>query len=358
MPKMLIVGALGLVGRAVLRNFEPKPEWRLAGLSRRKPDFATRCDMLSLDLRDADACERAAAAMHDVTHMVYCANAEEGNLLSGWLQRDHVETNVAMLRNLMEPLRQHARDLRHVILLQGTKAYGAAAGTFKIPAKEDDPRYLAPNFYYGQEDYLRSIQAGWCWTALRPQFVCGFAVGSPMNGLTGIAAYAAISGELGLPLRFPGSPGRIFEATDSRLLAKAVAWAIDTPACANEIFNVVNGDCFTWESLWPKVASCFGLAVAPAAPARLSRIMADKADIWQRAVDRHGLHPYSLAELVPNWGMADYILGYKTPEQPMLLSGLKARRFGFTECIDSEEMFLQWFRILQEERIMPRFGNA
>ncbi len=179
-----------------------------------------------------------------------------------------------------------------------------------------------------------------------------------MNGLAGIAAYAAISRELGLPLRFPGSPSRLFEATDSRLLAKAVAWAIDTPACANEIFNIVNGDCFTWESLWPKVASSFGLPWAPPAPARLARIMVDKAEIWQRIVTRHDLHPYGLADLVPNWGMTDYILGYKTPEQPMILSGLKARRHGFAACMDSEEMFLDWFRILQEERIVPVPGTG
>ena len=29
-----------------------------------------------------------------------------------------------------------------------------------MPAKEDDPRYLAPNFYYVQEDWLASMNGG------------------------------------------------------------------------------------------------------------------------------------------------------------------------------------------------------
>jgi nucleoside-diphosphate-sugar epimerase len=353
--ELLIVGASGVVGRTVLRHFEAKTAWGLTGLSRRKPDFASRCRFLSADLADPAACEAIAEQLSHVTHVLYCANSEPDHLLSGWLRMDHVEANVTMLRNLFDPMRRRARDLRRVILMQGTKAYGAAAGTFKIPAKEDDPRSLAPNFYYGQEDYIRAAQAGtdWSWVALRPQFVCGFALGSPMNGLSGVAAYAAISRELGLPLRFPGSAPRIHEATDARLLAQAIEWVATAPQCANETFNIVNGDCYTWDSLWPKIARLFGMEWAPPAPARLARIMVGKDDVWRRIVTRHDLRPYTLAELVPNWSMTDYVLGYKVPEQPMLVSGLKARRFGFDACMDSEEMYLEWLRILQDERIIP-----
>jgi nucleoside-diphosphate-sugar epimerase len=354
-PELLVVGATGVVGRNVLRHFEGQPAWKLTGLSRRAPGFETRARPLTVDLQDTASCEAVAAQLTGVTHVIYCATYEKENLLAGWLQPDHADTNVAMLRNLMEPLRRHAKGLQRILLLQGTKAYGAAAGTFKLPAKEDDPRYLAPNFYYGQEDYIREAQAGasWTWTALRPQFVCGFALGSPMNGLSGLAIYAAISRELGLPLRFPGGPSRVQEATDSRLLAAAAEWALTTPDCAGEIFNIVNGDCFTWDSLWPKIAKAFGMELAPNAPARLARIMPGKADIWQRIVDRHGLRRHSLQDLVPNWGMVDYLLGYRTPAEPMILSGLKARKFGFNGFIDSEQMFLEWIGLLQADRIIP-----
>jgi nucleoside-diphosphate-sugar epimerase len=353
--ELLVVGATGVVGRNMLRHFEELPSWKLTGLSRRDPKFETRARLLTVDLQSTESCEAVAAQLTGITHVIYCATYEKENLLAGWVQADHADTNVAMLRNFMAPLLRHANGLQRILLLQGTKAYGAAAGTFKLPAKEDDPRYLAPNFYYGQEDYIRAAQEGaaWTWTALRPQFVCGFALGSPMNGLSGLAIYAAISHELGLPLRFPGGLSRIQEATDSRLLAAAAEWALMTPGCAGEIFNIVNGDCFTWDSLWPKIARAFGMEVAPNAPARLSRIMPSKADVWQRIVERHGLRPHSLQDLVPNWGMVDYLLGYRTPAEPMILSGLKARKFGFNGFIDSEQMFLEWIGLLQADRIIP-----
>jgi nucleoside-diphosphate-sugar epimerase len=353
--QLLVAGASGVVGRNILRHFETRPEWDLIGIARRNLMFDTRARIVSLDLQNPAACEAVAEQLKGVTHVTYCATYEKENLLAGWLQADHADINVAMLRNLMDPLRRQAQGLQRVLLLQGTKAYGAAAGTFKVPAKEDDPRYLAPNFYYGQEDYIRDAQSGtsWTWCALRPQFVCGFALGSPMNGLSGLAIYAAISRQLGLPLRFPGGPPRIMEATDSRLLAAAAEWALTTPACAGEIFNIINGDCFTWDSLWPKIATAFGIETAPPAPARLARIMPSKADVWQRLVERHGLRQHTLQELVPNWGLVDYLLGYKTPPEPMILSGLKARRYGFNGFIDSEQMFLDRIEILRNDRIIP-----
>jgi hypothetical protein len=90
---------------------------------------------------------------------------------------------------------------------QGGKAYGADLGPFKTPAREDDPRLIGPNFYYDQEDLLRQRQRrkSWFWTALRAEATTGFSIGSPMNLGMSIAIYAAISRELGLPLRFPGT---------------------------------------------------------------------------------------------------------------------------------------------------------
>ena len=71
---------------------------------------------------------------------------------------------------------------------------------------------------------------------------------SAMNMIAAIGAYAAISRQLGLPLVYPGSGTRVTEATDARLLARAIAWSGRTPAAANQIFNVANGDVFIWEN--------------------------------------------------------------------------------------------------------------
>jgi hypothetical protein len=59
------------------------------------------------------------------------------------------------------------------------------------------------------------------------------------------------------------------------------------------------------------------------------------------------------APAVSSGRAVDNLLGYGTPPAPVILSGLKARRFGFNDCIDSEEMFLDWLRLLQADRIFP-----
>jgi hypothetical protein len=111
-------------------------------------------------------------------------------------------------------------------LYQGGKAYGADLGPFKTPAREDDPRLMGPNFYYDQEDFLKERQSGrpWHYTVLRPEAVSGFAVGNPMNLIMVIGVYAAISKELGLPLRFPGPEAAyraLYQMTSAHILAKA-----------------------------------------------------------------------------------------------------------------------------------------
>lgn len=53
--------------------------------------------------------------------------------------------------------------------------------------------------------------------------------------MAAIGAFAAISRESGIPLRFPGGPERIGEATDARLIAKAMEWAGRSKIARNEI---------------------------------------------------------------------------------------------------------------------------
>jgi hypothetical protein len=127
-----------------------------------------------------------------------------------------MQTNLTMLRNLFEPLEAVAKNLQHVTLLQGTKAYGAHLGPIALPARERSRRHQHQNFYWLQEDYLRAKQPDkqWYWTILRPQLVIGEAVGSNLNVIPAIGVYAAIRREAGLPLSYPGGPQLIFEMVD------------------------------------------------------------------------------------------------------------------------------------------------
>ena len=353
--KVLIAGALGLVGRAVLDHFEALG-WDVVALSRRPPDFESKARFLSVDLADAGDCRAKLGPLREITHVVYCALFEKPELGLSWLSEDQIATNRAMLVNFMEALEPGNPGLRHVAMLQGTKAYGAHLGQMPVPGKERAPRHPHPNFYWAQEDFIRARQSGsgWHWTIFRPQAVIGFALGSAMNLLSAFGIYAAVMRELGLPLIYPGQGQRITEATDARLLARAIAWAGAAPGARNEIFNVTNGDVFLYQNLWPALARHFGMEMGSSQPMPLAVVMRDKAPVWQRIVEKYQLRRYSMEELIgQSWQFADFALS-RTHSTSSLSSTIKIRQAGFCDCIDTEEMFLWWFGELQRQRILPR----
>ena len=197
------------------------PGCDVIGVSRRAVDVEGVLHV-PLDLLDRRACERAGRAMAGVTHVVYAALQESDDLTAGW--RDHalMERNLAMFANALEPVLDATGDtLEHVSLLQGAKAYGLHVGRATVPAKERAPRDEHDNFYFLQEDRLRTLAAGaaWSWTILRPQVVYGRSFGSPMNLIPVLGVYGALGPRRGRPLSFPGGPPHIQEAVDARLLA-------------------------------------------------------------------------------------------------------------------------------------------
>ena len=198
--KVLVAGAQGVIGRAAATRLAARPDTQVLGLSRRTEPSIPNVEAVSVDLLDPGQVRDRLGGIRDVTHIVFGAYIEKQTAA------EKSTVNVAILRNLLDVVEETAPGLRHVTFYQGGKAYGADLGPFKTPAREDDPRLMPPNFYYDQENLLRERQKGkdWSFTALRPEAVCGFAVGNPMNLLTVIAVYAAISKELGIPLRFPG----------------------------------------------------------------------------------------------------------------------------------------------------------
>ena len=122
--KILIAGASGLVGYAAVRHFAKLEGWEVVAVSRRTPDQIEGATFISIDLLDGRQCEEIFSPMSDITHVVYAAVNEKPNLLEGWLERKQMEINLAMLRNLLEPLQEVAKNLKHVTLLQGTKPMG------------------------------------------------------------------------------------------------------------------------------------------------------------------------------------------------------------------------------------------
>src|SRR5262249_23824987 len=114
---VLIAGASGLVGAAAVDSFLADG-YDVIALSRRRPEVESSKPFThaALDLQDGGTCRDAAKGFGAVTHVVYTAVFELPGLVPGWSERIQMETNLAMLRNLMEPLSQNATGLKHVSL--------------------------------------------------------------------------------------------------------------------------------------------------------------------------------------------------------------------------------------------------
>lgn len=344
----LIVGAHGVIGSNLASYLAEMGNWDIIGLSRRGGEDSRHTRHIAVDLLDSRDSSAKLGELKDVTHIFYAAYQDRPT----WSEL--VEPNVAMLRNVVDAVEPVAKGLRHISLMQGYKVYGAHLGPFKTPARETDANHMPPEFNIDQQDLLESRQRGkdWNWSALRPSVVIGTALGNPMNLAVAIATYAAMSKELGLPLRFPGKPGaydKIIEMTDARLLAEATVWAATNDSCANQAFNITNGDLFRWNEMWPKIAADFGLEAAPPLPMSLDVVMADKHQLWDGMKARHGLvdTPYSD---VSSWRFADFVFGW---DYDFFGDGTKARRLGFHTFVDSEQMFRRTFDELRQKRIIP-----
>lgn len=345
----LVAGGLGIVGRAVTARLDALEDWAVVALSRRAPDFESGARFLSVDLADRADCRAKLADLEDVTHVFYTALAPGPSLA------EEARLNTAMLVNLVETLEAGgAPGLRHIQLMQGSKWYGNHLGPYKTPAREDDPRTLAPNFYYDQQDWLAARQEGraWTWSALRPHGLCGLSIGSPMNQLTALALYATISKALGLPLCFPGKPSAftaVYQMTEADHLAEGMVWTATERACANQAFNFTNGDFLRWSHLWPRIADFFAMEPGPVRTIQLAAMMADKEPLWTELRTRHGLANHTLTELT-DWAFTDFVLacGYD-----QMSDMNKARNAGWTGANDSQAMYLRLLGRLRAAKIIP-----
>jgi nucleoside-diphosphate-sugar epimerase len=357
MTKVLIVGALGVVGRAAMERFGGRPGVPVVGLARRAPDFAPDAAWISADLRDAEATARALEPHRDVTHVVYAALNEQADLLRGWRDPANVALNTLMLRNTLAALRGAA--VQHVTLMQGTKAYGVHTGRpMRVPARERDAVRDHANFYFEQEDMLaaRAQEAGFRWTILRPQIVLGLAVGSAMNPVAALGAYAVLSRELGRPLSYPGHPHLLTECTDARLIAAAIEWAWGEARAHGEAFNVANGDVIVWETFFRRLAAHYQMPLGDPTEIRMANEMPRHAALWRRIAQRDGLRVPDLEALVGlSWQYADATWASRRPfPVPPLVSTVKLRQFGFGGCIDTEECIVQHLGAMSRQDYLPK----
>jgi nucleoside-diphosphate-sugar epimerase len=357
--KVVVAGATGLVGNAALRHFGGSGGCEVVALSRRKPRNLCGARHVQLDLTDSAQCARTAVELQGATHLVYAALYEAPNLIDGWRDQNQIRTNDLMLRNLMAALEPVAPSLKNVALLQGTKAYGVHVRPLTVPAREGrSEMYEQPNFYWAQERFLRELQHGkaWHWSILRPVLIVGEAMGGAMDLIPPLGVYAAMLREEGRALDYPGGAARVSQAVDVDLLARAIGWAGEAAAARNEAFNVTNGDVFIWENVWPAIADALDMKPGAAVPLSLAQTYPQWIARWDALRRKYNLIAPGLEAFVGlSFQYADYSMRYgqTQPGPPSIVSTVKINNAGFTEMMDTEDMFRKWFRRARSSRLLP-----
>jgi len=364
MPEILIIGASGLAGTAALKHFAAKPGWKTTAVSRRRPLVCPEgVEHVPLDLLDEAKCAETFAAMPGVTHIAYCAvNEQEGNIVAGWRDPAQSAKNMAMLRNVFEPVIANARGFRHIGLVHGFKAYGShlIERTPPMPYKESLPRIDQENFYHQHEDYIRAKQRGasWSWTIIRPGMIVGEAIGANMNTFLVLELFAALRKEAGLPLLAPDGTSMITDIVDADLIAKALGWAAEAENARNEAFNLTNGDVFSLHDAFPIVADELRMDMTEPQRFDIAEEIRGLAHLWPGMVRKYGLDaPEDLGALLGESLAVGG--GWTYPLEPAhvvrygLASIIKIRQAGFHDCMDTAEMFRKYSRRFQELKVIP-----
>jgi nucleoside-diphosphate-sugar epimerase len=348
----LIAGVSGIIGRHLAELLAATAGWSVTGISRHEHDLPAGVSHIALDLTDGAAVRRALAGI-----------APTDIFITAWLRQpteaENCRVNAGMVRHLLTAV--EAKPPRHVALVTGLKHY---MGPFEAyakakpvtPFREEQPRLAYQNFYYDQEDELFAAaeRQGFGWSVHRPHTLIGYAIGNQMNMAATLGAYAAICKETGRPFVFPGSPEQyqaVVDVTDGRIIAKHLLWAATEPQARDNAFNIVNGEVFRWNWLWPKLAAHLGVAAAdyPGHARPLEEQMAGMEPVWERIVKKHGLRDNAL-NTVASWWHSDADLGRVIEN---FTDMTKSRDLGFTAYQNTVRSFTDAFDRLRTARVIP-----
>ena len=372
-----ITGANGITGSAILEHLVRKTtaeQWSKIIVTSRSPFKTTvkdpRIEFIALDFsKDASS---LSGKMKDlcgpVTHAFFSSYVHKD---------DFAELNTAnqqLFENFLKALVETAPNLENVLLQTGGKYFNVHLHPVPSPAREEDPRHKASidNFYFPQEDFLAMMQRGkrWSYNIIRPEAIVG-STNKPngMNSALTFALYFLVCKELQVPAPMPTNQ-LYWKGTDDASYAPLVAdlsvFAATNPRCANEAFNVTNGDYFTWKYMWPRLAAYFGVQASPdykfTKPSpnegevqqefSLGEWSKGKREVWHRLCDKAGL-PGAKASF--DYGTFLYQDWVFQRTWSATLSINKAREFGWTGHIDSYKSYIETFETFQKNGLIPSY---
>lgn len=344
----LIAGATGQIGSSVGTHLFEQQGWNPLGLAR-TPRQDAPYPMLAFDLTDAKDCAVKLAALPNVTHVLYAARYDH---FGGELESR--ETNVRMLENLLEALDPVSANLQHIHLVHGTKYYGHTVQERRTPYKEDDACGNFNSFYYEQQYMLEQRQRGkaWSWSISRPHAFCNYRIDEPRNMILIVGLYASILRELGLPLVYPGTERSYRAKTQFSwlpTLARAATWMMTDERCANQAYNIVNGDPMSWSQLWPIFARYFDMECGAPQDSSFAEFARQHAQTWWSIANKYGLQRSDL-ETLAQWPYGDYVMSL---QWDVVSDMSKAARDGFTERVNTPTMWREGFDFFKSQKIIP-----
>ncbi|KAM0438171.1 hypothetical protein ACHAQK_006905 [Fusarium lateritium] len=296
----IVCGASGISGFHALRALLDTPRWSHIVILSRSPlsdkaksflsdDQLARITHVSVDLLSSaeSIAKELQRARITVEYLFYYAYLQPDSVLdpmSPEAAQGLIETNVPMFENLLEALPLANIVPKRILLQTGGKNYGMHLGRVRTPLVESDPqpRQIADNFYYHQEDALKSFCNKFpetTWNVVRPCGIIGSAPNSPLNMFMSFAIYAAVQAHKGEAVEFAGDlKAWQFEAAHSsaRLTGHLSEWAVLEPECANEAFNAVDGATLSWDRFFEALAQWWGAsqgAVGPDSHSKYDKVM-------------------------------------------------------------------------------------
>ncbi|OTA25212.1 hypothetical protein BTJ68_13836 [Hortaea werneckii EXF-2000] len=385
----LVVGATGISGFNTIRSLLESPHrWRTIYAASRNPPSEAMLSLLTNEQRakiqhvpvdltgsadDIGASFTKAGVKADQVFFYGYIHPKGRSAMDPATADILMETNVSIFQNFLAALEITNLKPKRILLQTGGKNYGGHIGRARVPYIESgpQPKRLAPNFYYPQEEALFAFcdrHPETDWNIIMP-FVL-----------------AAVQAEKGEPLHFGGDFEEWQEEScwsSARLTGFLSEWAVLEEKCRNQRFNAVDGCAISMDRLFEELARWYAvqkgvrgpvsddeadfktvelaggenapLGYGPPSKIRLSSSVVewtkDEANrqAWKRIMDAsRGQLTVDVFESGLDFEMADF--GLYRIGQP---SVAKLRRFGFNGFVDTMESTFEMFQEMARMGILP-----
>jgi len=348
--RALVVGGNGAAGSAIIQALQDDGGWEIHSLNRspaRVSEANPAVVSVQASLLDEAALRVALRDCGAITHVFYAARLVAPSL------DEEIAINTKVFATLVNSALDLVPELRHVVLIEGTKWYGSHLGHYPVPAVESHST-SQPYFYHHQQAMLEkwALEGRLSWTAFRPHTLLSDARRTDHNLLLLLAFYASVMAERGETIPFPGTLARYTlptTASNTDTLGEACAWSAEAASARNQAFNINNGDSLLWAEVWPRICEFFGRQAAEPGGTSLRECMPGSASAWRKIVQRHALVETSWPSEA-EWAYAD---GIVRPDRPDIIDISKLKSAGFDPTASTLDSILNILGRFRHARLIP-----